>query len=75
MHKNDFNTVMKSGGIWIVTEGSGRSASKHTSQDEAWKETRRLARGAGTEAILKGKDGKVLTRNFYGHVSRMSKER
>ena len=74
MHKNDFNTVMKAGGIWIVTEGSGRSTSKHTSQDEAWKETRRLARGAGTEAVLKGKDGKVLTRNNYGHVSRMSKE-
>jgi hypothetical protein len=57
MHKSAFNAVMKAGG-WIVAEGSGRSASKHTSQDEAWKETRRLARGAGPEAILRGKDGK-----------------
>lgn len=75
MHKSAFNTVMKAGGVWIVTEGSGRSASKHTSQDEAWKETRRLARGAGSEAILRGKDGKVLTRNHYGHISTKSKER
>lgn len=55
------------GGWSVKREGADRAASVHETQSEAWDETRRLARGAGGEALLKGRDGKIRARNSYGH--------
>jgi hypothetical protein len=65
--KKDYWTSKRNDGKWAVKRsGSTRAASLHDTQSEAWKEARRLARGIGSEAFLKGKDGKIRTRNSYG---------
>jgi len=65
--KKDYWTSRRSDGKWAVKHsGANKASSLFTSQEEAWKETRRLARTAGTEAFLKGKDGKIRARNTYG---------
>ncbi|MEM7443757.1 MAG: DUF2188 domain-containing protein [Pseudomonadota bacterium] len=52
---------------WAVKrEGAAKAASVHSTQGEAWTEARRLARGSGGEALLKGTDGKIRARNTYG---------
>ena len=68
MTKNkDYWTSPSKGGEWSVKrEGSSRAASVHGTQTEAWNEARRLARGAGGEAYLQGRDGKIRARNSYG---------
>jgi hypothetical protein len=61
-------TSKRTDGKWAVKkEGSIRASSIHDNQESAWKETRRLARGEGSEAFLKGKNGKIRTRNSYGN--------
>lgn len=53
---------------WAVKrEGSDKATSLHDTQEDAWAETRRRARGVGGEAFLKGADGKIRARNTYGH--------
>lgn len=67
MKKNDYWTSKRKDGNWAVKRsGSSKAASLHTTQTDAWKEARRLARGAGSEAFLKDKDGKIRARNTYG---------
>lgn len=52
---------------WSVKkEGSTRASSNHSTQADAWTEARRLARGSGGEAFLKGENGKIRARNTYG---------
>ena len=64
---HDYWTSPRSDGTWVVKRaGARRAASIHTKQADAWKEARRLARGAGSEAFLQGKDGQIRTRNSYG---------
>jgi Uncharacterized protein conserved in bacteria (DUF2188) len=59
--------TLKSDQGWAVKkEGATRVSSVHSSQSDAWAETRRLARGADGEAYLKGKDGRIRARNTYG---------
>lgn len=61
-------TSKRTDGQWSVKrEGASRASSLHSSQENAWKEARRLARGEGSEAFLKGKDGKIRARNSYGN--------
>ena len=68
MARNDYWTSKRSDGRWAVKRaGSGRAVSLHGTQEGAWKEARRLARGVGSEAFLKGRDGKIRTRNSYGN--------
>ncbi len=51
MSKNYWTTKRENG--WAVKkEGAARASSVHNTQAEAWSETRRLARGAGVEALL-----------------------
>jgi len=65
--KKNYWTSKRTDGKWVVKkEGSIRASSVHDKQDIAWKEARRLARGEGSEAFLKGRDGKIRTRNSYG---------
>lgn len=64
--KNDYLASPRKVGGWAVKRaGASRTASIHTTQADAWRETRRLARGAGSEAFLKGSDGEIRTRNSY----------
>jgi hypothetical protein len=66
MSDNYWTTKRREG--WAVKkEGSSKASSIHSSQHEAWAETRRLARGAGGEAFLQGNDGKIRARNSYGN--------
>ncbi len=66
--KKNYWTSKRTDGNWSVKkEGSNRASSVHKNQESAWKEARRLARGEGSEAFLKGKDGKIRTRNSYGN--------
>jgi len=65
-NNHDYWASPRQGGSWAVKRtGTRRAASIHNTQADAWKETRRLARGVGSEAFLKGRNGKILTRNSY----------
>lgn len=67
--KKSFCAVPKDGG-WIVKRlDTKKVLSFHATQAEAWKETRRLARGAGSEAYLHRFDGKVKTSNSYNDTT------
>ena len=67
MSKNNYWTSKRPDGAWSVKkEGSSRASSVHGTQQEAWNEARRLARGSKSEAFLKGRDGKIRARNSYG---------
>jgi hypothetical protein len=66
--KKDYWTSKRTDGKWAVKkEGATKASSLHSTQENAWKEARRLARGEGSEAFLKGKDGKIRARNSYGN--------
>ena len=55
-------------GSWTVKKiGSSRAASVHNTQADAWREARRLARGQGSDAYLRGRDGKIRANNSYGN--------
>ena len=63
--KNYWTTPHPNG--WAVRkEGSRRASTIHATQAGAWNEARRRARGAGGEALLQGKNGKIRARNTYG---------
>ncbi len=52
---------------WAVKrEGASRASSIHATQQDAWSEARRLARGSGGEAFLQGENGQIRARNTYG---------
>ena len=66
--RKDYWTSKRADGKWAVKRaGAKKATSLFDTQAEAWKETRRLARTSGSEAFLKGKDGKIRTRNSYGN--------
>jgi hypothetical protein len=68
MANNDYWTSKLSNGRWAVKKSSSeKAASLLITQEGAWKEARRLARGAGSEAFLTDRDGLIRTRNSYGH--------
>jgi len=50
-------TSKRATGWAVKKEGASRASSIHSTQSEAWSEARRLARGSGGEAYLKGEDG------------------
>ena len=66
--RSDYWASRRNDGKWSVKKaGANRSSSIHETQQQAWCEARRLARGTGSEAFLKGMDGKIRTRNSYGN--------
>lgn len=66
MKKSSFYTSPHEKGAWAIKrDGAFKAVSVHKTQAEAWKEARRLARGARTDAVLKDKNGKILTKNSY----------
>jgi hypothetical protein len=59
-------TIKGSNGWAVKKEGTARISSTHNSQADAWAEARRLARGSGGDAVLRGTDGHVRATNAYG---------
>lgn len=67
MSKGDSYWTTKRDGGWAVKkEGSSRASSVHSTQADAWRETKRLARGSQGEAYLQGTNGQIRARNTYG---------
>lgn len=67
MAKNTNYWTSKSESGWTVKrEGASKASSVHSTQKSAWNEARRLARGSGGEAFLKGANGQIRARNTYG---------
>lgn len=65
--KENFWVSQRNNGDWAVKrEGSSKATALHGTQSEAWKDAKRRARGAEGEAFLKGKNGKIRSRNTYG---------
>jgi hypothetical protein len=62
----NFSTSKQASGWAVKKEGESKVSSVHPTQSDAWAEARRLARGAGGEAYLKGHDGRIQARNTYG---------
>ncbi|MBI9039506.1 MAG: DUF2188 domain-containing protein [Bacteroidales bacterium] len=66
--KKDYWTSKRSDGKWAVKHtGAQRASYLFETQEQAWKEARRLARTSGTEAFLKDREGKIRARNSYGN--------
>ncbi len=66
--KKNYWTSKRTDGKWAVKHSGAKKATLlFNTQEEAWKEARRLARAVGSEAFLKGKDGKIRARNSYGN--------
>lgn len=63
---SNYMTLKQNSGWAVKKQGSDRVSSVHSSQTDAWAEARRLARGSGGEALLKGSDGRIRARNTYG---------
>lgn len=61
-----YQAMKRSGGWAVKKEGSDSVTSVHATQSDAWAETRRLARGSGGRALLKGSDGRIRASNTYG---------
>jgi len=69
-NQNFYTAVPRKDGGWSVKKSdSSRPASIHKTQSSAWKEARRLARGEGSEAVLRGRDGEIRSSNSYAFDS------
>lgn len=49
----------------VERSGARRCIKARLTRGEAWKEARRLARGAGGKAYLLGVKGRIIARNSY----------
>lgn len=63
----DYWATKHSEGWQVKGAGNSRATSTHSTQEAAWSEAKRLARGAGGEALLQGRNGQIRMRNSYGH--------
>ena len=61
----NYRTTPHCNGWAVKRDGRSRADSIHGTQSAAWNEARRLARGAGGEAVLHGTKGEICTRNTY----------
>jgi hypothetical protein len=65
-NKKYFFTIQRKDGSWTVKSNGTRKATViYSSKEDAWKETKRLARGASSIAILREKDGEIRIQNTY----------
>ena len=65
-NKNNYSTTKHDDGWAVKREGTSRATTVYENQEDAWTEARRRARGAGGEAYLQGRDGRIRARNTYG---------
>lgn len=60
--------VVPNGGKWSVRKaGSSRVTSTYTTQGEAIREARKIAKNQGTELYIHGRDGRIRERDSYGN--------
>lgn len=66
--------VVPNGGKWSVRKaGSSRATSTYTTQHEAVREARKIAKNQGTELYIHGRDGRIRERDSYGNDPKSSK--
>jgi hypothetical protein len=66
--------VVQGGKRWRVeVEGSSRPRSTHSTQAEAAKAGRQVAKKNRSELLVHGRDGQIRMRNTYGSDPRRSK--
>lgn len=59
--------VVPRDGEWAVRkEGSSRDTSRFSTQEEAIRAGRRIARNQGSELLVHGRDGRIRERRSYG---------
>ncbi len=66
--------VVPNGGKWSVRKaGAAKVTSTHTTQSEAIREGRKIAKSQGTELYIHGKDGRIRERDSFGNDPKKSK--
>lgn len=59
--------VVPSAGEWkVIKAGASRASGRYSSQDEAIREARALARSQRTKLYIHGEDGRIRSRDSYG---------
>ena len=59
--------VVRRGDVWVVRPAdSSRATSVHTTQRDAVRTGRELARSRSTELVIHGRDGRIRGRDSYG---------
>ena len=66
MAKRNYHVVQRGGGWGVLGEGKSRSASNHTTQQQAFEAARELAQKTGGEVFVHGRNGQIRERNTYG---------
>lgn len=60
--------VVPNGGKWSVRKaGSSRVTGTYTTQGEAIREARKIAKNQSTELYIHGRDGRIRERDSYGN--------
>ncbi len=66
-NNRNYWTQQRPDGKWeVICEGAVRPSRVFDTQAEAWDYCRQMARAAGGEAYLKGRNGRIRERNTYG---------
>lgn len=61
------HVVPRSGKWGVLSAGASRASSLHTTQDEAIKTARDIARSRGTDLYIHGSDGRIRERSSFGN--------
>ena len=72
-HAGDVHVVPSDKGWRVEVEGASRPRSTHTTQLEAARAARDVARKNKTELLIHGRNGKIRDRSTYGRDPRSSK--
>ena len=70
--KGDVHVVPSDAGWRVKIEGSSRARSTHSTQAEATRAGRDVARRNESELLVHGRDGQIRARNTYGKDPRGS---
>ncbi|MDO1581665.1 DUF2188 domain-containing protein [Rhizobium oryzicola] len=74
MAKSKAQHVVPRSGKWgVLSAGASRATSLHTTQDEAIKTARDIARSHGTELYIHGRDGRIREKSSFGTDPTLSK--
>jgi Uncharacterized protein conserved in bacteria (DUF2188) len=71
--KGDVHVMPSEKGWRVQIEGTGGARSTHSTQAEAAKTARRIARENRSELLIHGRNGQVRARNTYGRDPRRTK--
>lgn len=68
MAKTKAQHVVPRSGKWgVLSAGATRASSLHSTQDEAIRTAREIARSHRTELYIHGKDGRIRERSSFGN--------